>query len=247
MPRISRVAIVLFGSSVILLAAAACSDSGDERASETAPQVEVCPDRDEVKCQQLAGDVDGDGKEDRIGAYVTGCDSSVTPDCSVWLRVATADGGRLSFAGAGNSARIAGIGDIDGRPGGEIAIFHTSAASSQWGALLAYRDGELQPIEYADGSPFELAVAGSIINRIGLECRSEGDSRQLVLTHAQLDPPSADSTVFITGREVLDFDADGRLTSRGEEELRVAIDAQGNEPEEAKVGGLDCPGFEQFG
>ncbi len=158
----------------------------------------------------------------------------------------TAANKTLSYTAEGEWGHVAGVADIDGRPGAEIGLLGRSAASAQWGVFLTYRDGRLEPVSYVDGTPFELAVAGSIINRIGIECRSEGGAHQLVVTHLHLDPPSADSTIFIGGREVLAFNQDGFLTSSGEQQLRLTKDANGNDPPEAKIGGLNCKGFERF-
>lgn len=240
-------AIGIAGISLLLI-----SDSEDRpEATVASPvqtsvfrQAEVCPVKVEVKCEESSADIDGDGFDDKIGT-TNECQRSF-PTCELSLRVATVDGERLTYAIEGNSARTAGAGDIDGHRGAEIAFFGTSAASSQWGVFLTYRDGKLEPVSHSDGKPFELTIAGSIVNRVGIECRTEGDRRQLVVTGLHLDPPSADSTTFIGSREVFEFGRDGRLVSLGEEQLRLARGADGSDPDEAKIGGLDCPGFKQF-
>jgi hypothetical protein len=195
---------------------------------------------------EAAGDLDGDGRADRVIAYLLEEEGA-----AAWhLRLVTAKGFGSDLALAVTvdpvaSVRPLGASDVGG--GAETAFVQVGVgASSQTIGLFALVDCELLWVENAAGAgpPTEFPVGGTVTSGLGLECRDadgDGDGDLVVRTATSTDGRDYATQEIALGRVGgrLDGAATGGWTDLGS----LAGDASGL----AGFYGLACQGVELGG
>jgi hypothetical protein len=129
---------------------------GCQSSDRTAPRCEDLAGT-RSKGQQLLGDVDGDGAQDRVSVRV---DESRAPRCRHLLVVELASGTPVAAVEPldwpGTDPALLLLAEIDGRPGLEPVLTLSPAAVYQPGAVFTVRDGGLERMRLEDGAPSRL-------------------------------------------------------------------------------------------
>jgi hypothetical protein len=209
--------------------------------SPAPPAGSACPTGTGVVCRdEAAGDVDGDGRRDRIALW-----SPEDPDRQTGpfaVRVVYATGRTEEVEVAGNPAlgQILGVTDLDGDGRGEVAYVAVPGAHTYWGGFLGTGGtGRLHRVGFAEETAL---VDASAAFSGGFSCPdADGDGRRdLVVVSA-----GSDGRTVEVHRETYRWQADRLAKVADTTDTVLARDGDGDGTEDAREGiaGVDCPGL----
>jgi hypothetical protein len=161
----------------------------------------------------LVGDVDGDDAADQLHSYRLG---------DVWhlqVELAAGGGADLPIDSFGDAVRLVGPFDLDGDGADEVWAHTGSGASAEILGIVRFADCALAQVGFAEGSPAELPVGGSVGSAAGVAC-SPGDGADLVIYAAS----SADGSSY--DLVASSYTLEGHLlVAAGEERSTVGADS----------------------
>jgi hypothetical protein len=216
----------------IAVVATACRESRTEVPERSqASQSTSCANQTDAKPHgdDLSGDIDGDGAADRVRLLVdrrgrAGCAAFVVADTETGELAAAIAEPELTFE-LGLPA-LAGLVDVDGRPGAEVLVTILAGASTQFAGLFTARGDELERVTVAPG-----------VTGYGDLFPSGGSVGHLEATGCGREPGSVVVSTAIARnhgyrltREVLLF-RDARLERDTTERLSVSAQDLGSYPE----------------
>lgn len=141
----------------VVLVAAGCRESRTEESERSqASQSTSCANQGNAKPhgEDLSGDIDGDGAADRVRLLVdrggkAGCAAFVVAETETGSLAAAIAEPELTFE-LGLPA-LAGLVDVDGRPGAEVLVTILAGASTQFAGLFTAGGDELERVTVAPG------------------------------------------------------------------------------------------------
>lgn len=135
------------------------------------------------------GDLDGDGKNDRISLDLCRAEGIAHGGHKLVAKMTLADGGQLKQAVSRNADQGAvkwvGISDVNGDGRGEVFVVDVAGPHSQHVLALEFRDGRLTLVPGGLGQ--SLYLDSSLSTNSGFRCKTVRGHRQVVVTSADID------------------------------------------------------------
>jgi hypothetical protein len=137
-----------------------------------------------------SGDLDGDGKTDRIDLTLCGAQQNADDRQKLVAHVNFGDGSQrnqvLSTEIDGSAASCVGLADVTGDNRSALFIVDSAGAHAQHVAALELRNGSFVPLR-GDLDANSLYVDSSLSTNSGFACKTIQGQHQLVVTYVDLD------------------------------------------------------------
>jgi hypothetical protein len=208
----------------------------------------LCPDAPAATCVATdTGDIDGDGRVDKVAVYYSPLSPGVTPpfpdSVQVTLRVEYAAGTREEVDVTGNPHGIGLLGatDLDGDGREEVAWIYDAGAHSRIGGFVGTTStGHLHVVGYAEP---EVLYDSSIFVAAGFTCPDvDGDGRKELVTITHWDDSTGATTDIDVYTTTYRWDGDRLVKTDEHEETIPRVDADGDSVDDRRgdVRGPHC-------